>query len=56
MGARPIQPAVRLKLRVKVTSYLLHCTARLETVLSAGADDDLQHILNLAVKAIFASL
>ena len=34
----------------------LGCTARLETVLSAGVDDDLQHVLKLAVKAVFVSL
>jgi len=50
--------AVRLKLRVCEDDFLtaLGCTARLETVLSAGVDDDLQHVLQLAVKAVFVSL
>ena len=34
----------------------LGCTARLETVQSAGVDDDLQHVLKYAVKAVFVSL
>ena len=34
----------------------LGCTARVETVQSAGVDDDLQHVLQLAVKAVFVSL
>jgi len=34
----------------------LGCTARLETVLSAGVDDDLQHVLQLAVKAVVVNL
>jgi len=29
-------------------------TARLETVLSAGVDDDLKHVLNLALKVFQA--
>jgi len=33
----------------------LGCTARLETVLSACADDDLQHVLQPAVKAVHVS-
>jgi len=33
----------------------LGCTARLETVLSEGADDDLQHVLHFAVKAVHIS-
>ena len=34
----------------------LGCTTRLETVLSAGVDDDLQHVLQLAVKAVVVNL
>ena len=34
----------------------LGCTARLETVQSAGVDDDLQHVLKHAVKEVFVSL
>ena len=34
----------------------LGCTARLETVQSAGVDDDLQHVLKLAVKAVLLNL
>jgi len=34
----------------------LGCTARLEAVLSADVDDDLQHVLKLTVKAVFVSL
>ena len=34
----------------------LGCTARLETVASAGVDFDLQNVLQLAVKAVFVSL
>jgi len=33
----------------------LGCTARLETVQSAGVDDDLQHVLKLAVRAVHVS-
>ena len=34
----------------------LGCTARVETVQSTGVDDDLQHVLKHAVKAVFVSL